>query len=103
MKVQRLRDWNSNILIRTTPMPKESWCKMSHMFTYDWEEKNKYNWQFEEINCVICGEKTKRILNHCKKKANKLTCGKQECTNALYRINNKDKYQITCCSLFQYI
>ena len=63
------------------------------MFTYDWEE-NKYNWKFEEINCVICGEKTKRILNGGKKKASKLTCGKQECTNALSAINNKNKHNI---------
>jgi len=72
---------------------------MSHMFTYDWEE-NKYKWQFEEINCVICGENTKRILNGGKKKANKLTCGKQKCTNALSKLNNKDRYQIKCVGCY---
>lgn len=68
---------------------------MSHMFSYDWKE-NKYNWKFEEIQCVICKEKTKRILNGGKKKANKLTCGKQQCTNALAKMRDANKFKIKC-------
>lgn len=68
---------------------------MSHMFTYDWEE-NKNNWIFEEIDCVICKEKTKRILNAGKKKASKLTCGKQQCTNTLAKMRHSKKHKIKC-------
>lgn len=69
---------------------------MSHMFTYDWEE-NKNKWDYEEIECVICKTKTKRILNAGKKKASKQTCGKPKCTNTLAKLRNKNKYQIICC------
>lgn len=71
---------------------------MANTHTYDWVE-NKLGYKYDFIECIICGEKTRRILNSGKAKKNKKTCGKQYCTNR-YALINPDKkiYNIKCDS-----